>query len=112
MGNLRTFYYIGAVLILSDWIYLVDGSYGAWYRYASYDDKDFDFSDKSSIVAAIFEQKDGPYFCAYRGRDSDSTFGHLDEFMVEDQDIELVFLLLDFRLHASGYKVVPGRTLG
>jgi hypothetical protein len=91
---------------------MVEGNQGAWYRYASQDNRDFNFSDKSDIVAAIFEQEGGTYFCAYRDVDSNLGVGELDEFMVEDQDIELVFLLLDFRLHAAGYKVVPGRTLG
>lgn len=100
---------------LSDWEYYKDfDGYGAWYRLEKFqmevpEGLEVTFKDGRPIVAAIFEQKSGSFICSCKSDDPELGYGEMDDFWVDDEDLEIIMLKMDIKLHGYGYRVVPGK---
>jgi len=102
------------MLEVTDWVFCnKQATYPAWYRFLKTKEEipegmDVTFKDGYPIIAAIFYQDNEVFFCACNSNRG-TVFGELDDMFVEDEDLEIVMLKIDIKLHSYGYRVVPGR---
>lgn len=101
-------------MLLTDWEYFIESDgHGSWYRLLDCDPMqapeglEITFRNGKPIVAAIFEQRNGPFICSCKSNDPEIRYGEMDDFWADDDVLEVIMLKLDIKLHGYGYKVIP-----